>query len=149
MEELETRPRATYEYVIVSQHDEAVNASDKADTFVSAVDAYSKYKDDAFALRTILELLDRKRISKDTKIQTLRTIAIKKVQENSKAFLKIVEDPLFDSKILIKKGVALGLIADLGGYFYYKNGNKRQPMCDSEQDPTLENAAKYINLPRH
>lgn len=141
--------KATYEYVIISEYDEGQVEADKADSIVDAIELYSKYKNDFFTLKTILELLDRRKISADQKIEFLRAQVVNKIQDNSRAFIKIVEDEFFETKVLIKKAVQKGLIADRGGFFFYRENDKKTiPLCGSDQEPTMEVAAKFLNEPR-
>lgn len=150
LQQLQDNHKATYEYVIISEHDESSVAAESADSIVDAIELYSKYKNDAAALRGILELLDKRRISGDTKVEFLRAQIVKKIQDNSKQFINIVSDPYFDTKILIKKAVHKGLISDRGGYLYYKDAdNKHIPLCNSDQEPILNNAVKFLNEPMH
>ena len=51
------------------------------------------------------------------------------------------------TKVLIKKAVEAGIIANRGNYLYLRDGNL--PLCNDGQDPTLNIAAAFLNEPKH
>ena len=60
-------------------------------------------------------------------------------------FLSIMEDESLDNKVLIRKCISKGIIADRGGFLYIKDGNI--PMCGDGEEPTLKMAAKWLGKP--
>ena len=66
---------------------------------------------------------------------------------DSKLFLKVITDPMLSTKVLIKKSIEAGLISNRGNYLYLKEDNT--PLCEINEEPTLNIAAKYLNSPRH
>ena len=61
-------------------------------------------------------------------------------------FLKVVSDPLLDTKVLIKKCLEAGLIVKRGNDLYIREDNS--PMCEYGESPTFNIAAKYLNNPK-
>ena len=57
------------------------------------------------------------------------------------------EDKLLSTKVLIRKAVENGLISKRGTFYYLTKENL--PLCENNEDPTLNTAAKYLNLPKH
>lgn len=150
LKELDKNPKATYEYVIISEHDEGQQAASKTDSLVEAITRYTEFKDDTETLKAILELMDKRRLSNETKPEFLKAQIVDKIQKDSDKFLAIIDDPYFKMKILLKKSVDRGAVADRGGYFYYKDTDGKQvPLCESGQEPVLENAVKFLGLPRN
>ena len=69
------------------------------------------------------------------------------IQADSKIFLRVITDPLLSTKVLIKKSIELGLISNRGNYLYLRSDNS--PLCEANEEPTLNIAAKYLNAPKH
>ena len=65
----------------------------------------------------------------------------------SRLFLSIVGDDYLDNKVLIRKAINSGIIADRGGFLYIKDGN--QPMCGDGEDPVMNTAAKWLGKPKN
>ena len=63
--------------------------------------------------------------------------------------MKIVTDELLPTKVLIKKAIEAGVIAKRGDFLYLRSGNTTTPLCNDDQEPTLNVAAKYLNEPKH
>jgi len=61
-------------------------------------------------------------------------------------FLKIITDPLLNTKVLIKKSIEAGLIANRGNFLYLRSDNT--PLCENNEEPTINIAAKFLNNPK-
>lgn len=146
IKELEDRPKATYQFVIISEGDETRAAKKGMTTIMQCYTLYGKLEDDVDALRVIVETLTGVTIHPNTKKEFLQTKVNELIQGNSKMFLKVASDPLLQTKVLIKKSIEAGLIAHRGNQYYIKSGNV--PMCDSGE-PTLNVASQWLNLPKN
>ena len=146
IKELEDRPKATYQFVIISEGDETRAAKKGMTTIMQCYTLYGKLEDDVDALRVIVETLTGVTIHPNTKKEFLQTKVNELIQGNSKMFLKVASDPLLQTKVLIKKSIEAGLIAHKGNQYYIKSGNV--PMCDSGE-PTLNVASQWLNLPKN
>ena len=146
MKELDDRPKATYQFVIISEGDEVKAAKKGMTTIMQCYTMYGKLEDDVDALRVIIETLTGVTIHPNTKKEFLQTKINELIQGNSKMFLKVASDPLLQTKVLIKRSIEAGLIAHRGNQYYIKSGNI--PMCDSGE-PTLNVAAQWLNLPKN
>ena len=146
MKELEDRPKATYQFVIISEGDETKAAKKGMTTIMQCYTMYGKLEDDVDALRVIVETLTGVTVHPNTKKEFLQTKVNELIQGNSKMFLKVASDPLLQTKVLIKRSIEAGLIAHRGNQYYIKSGNV--PMCDSGE-PTLNVAAQWLNLPKN
>lgn len=146
MKTLEDFPKATYQFVIISEGDETKAAKKGMTTIMQCYTLYGKLEDDTDALRVIVETLTGVTIHPNTKKEFLQTKVNELIQGNSKMFLKVASDPLLQTKVLIKKSVEAGLIAHRGNQYYIKSSNI--PMCESGE-PTLNVAAQWLNLPKN
>ena len=149
-EEWEARPKETYEFVIIRENQESKLAQSNTDVTIQAVMKLGKIADDADILRLVVEtMMGKKYGDRTTKewMQTQILDLIKSAPKNARMFLGIVTDDSLDNKVLIRKCIAKGIIADRGGFLYIKDGN--QPMCDGGEDPTVNIAAKWLSKPKN
>ena len=146
LEALETHPKATYQFVILTEESETKSARKGMTILMQCYTAYGKIEDDVDALRIIIETLTGITVHKNTKKEVLQTKINELIQSNSKMFLKIATDPLLQTKVLIRKCIEGGLIAHRGNQYYIREGNI--PMCE-DGEPTLNVAAQWINLPKN
>ena len=150
MEEWQARPKETYEYVIIREGQESKIAQSNTDATIQAVMKLGKIAEDKDVLKLAVETLMGKRYSDKVTPEWLQTQAldmIKSNAKNAKLFIGIIEDEDLDNKVLIRKCIANGLIADRGNYLYIKDGN--QPMCSDGEEPTLNKAAKWLGKPKN
>ena len=145
LEALETNPKATYQFVILTEDSETQSAKKGMTTLMQCYTAYGKIEDEVDTLRVIIETLTGVRVHKNTKKEFLQTKVNELIQGNSKMFLKVATDPMLSTKVLIRRCVEEGLIAHRGNQYYIKDGNI--PMCE-DGEPTLNVAAQWINLPK-
>lgn len=144
---LEDHPKATYQYVIIGEGDETKSAKNNMSNTMMCYKEYGKIEDDVDTLRLIIETLDGRPVASTSKLEFLQTKINDLIQANPKTFLKVVTDKMLPTKVLIRKGVATGVITKKGHYLYLRSDNK--PLCEDGEDPTLNIAAKYLNDPKH
>lgn len=144
---LEDHPKATYQYVIIGEGDETKSAKNSMSNTMMCYKEYGKIEDDVDTLRLIIETLDGRPVASTSKLEFLQTKINDLIQANPKTFLKVVTDKMLPTKVLIRKGVATGVITKKGDYLYLRSDNK--PLCEDGEDPTLNIAAKYLNDPKH
>ena len=146
LEALETHPKATYQFVILTEESETKSARKGMTILMQCYTAYGKIEDDVDAHRIIIETLTVITVHKNTKKEFLQTKINELIQSNSKMFLKIATDPLLQTKVLIRKCIESGLIAHRGNQYYIREGNV--PMCE-DGEPTLNVAEQWINLTKN
>lgn len=144
---LEDHPKATYQYVIIGEGDETKSAKNNMSNTMMCYKEYGKIEDDVDTLRLIIETLDGRPVASTSKLEFLQTKINDLIQANPKTFLKVVTDKMLPTKVLIKKGIAAGVITKRGDYLYLRSDNK--PLCEDGEDPTLNIAAKYLNNPKY
>lgn len=141
------RPKATYKFVMISESDSAKDANLRVTSKAQAYKAFGKIEDDKDKLRVIIEILDGRPTAANTKIEYLQGKIGELIETNTKLFLNVVNDPLLDNKVLIKKAIEAGIVANRGNYLYYKENNT--PLCNNGEEPTLNIAAKFLSLPKN
>ena len=95
----------------------------------------------------IVASIDGRPTSPSAKLEFLQTKINNLIQADSKIFLRVITDPLLSTKVLIKRSIESGLISNRGNYLYLRSDNS--PLCEANEEPTLNIAAKYLNNPRH
>ena len=108
---------------------------------------FGKIEDDINTLRVIVETIDGRPTSQTAKLEFLQTKVNSLIQADSKIFLKVITDPMLSTKVLIKRAIEAGLISNRGSYLYLRKDNT--PLCEANEEPTLNIAAKYLNSPKH
>lgn len=149
---LQNTPKATYQFVIISEGEENKVAVDNMTATMKCYKLYGKIEDDADTLRTIIEIVDGRPVSSTTKLETLQTKINNIIQSNSKLFLNVVEDPMLYTKVLLKKSIEKGLVLRKGDYLYLNGAQfdgTNSPLCEDGEEPTTKFAVKYLNLPKN
>lgn len=150
MEEWQARPKETYEFVIIREGQESKLSQSNTDATIQAVMKLGKITDDKDILKLVVETMIGKKYSDNTSLEWLQTQAldmIKNTPKNARLFLNIMEDETLDIKVLIRKCISRGIIADRGGFLYIKDGNT--PMCGDGEEPTMNIAAKWLAKPQN
>jgi len=146
-QELQDHPKLTYQHVLISREDENKVAQRGMTNIMRCYTEYGKIMEDKWKLRFIVETLTGKPVADNVKIEFLQTQTNDLIQADSKMFLSVITDKDLDTKILIRKAVDAGLIAQRANQFYYRETNT--PLCDYNEEATLSNAAKYLTQPKH
>ena len=144
---LEDRPKATYQYVIISGNDQVSTAKRNMDITRECYMEFGKIEDDIETLMTIIELLDGRSVAPNTSKDFLHTSIDKFIQSNPKMFLKVVKDQTLPTKVLIRRSINAGNIIKRGDYLYLKSDGK--PLCGNNEEPVLSVAVKFLNNPRN
>lgn len=144
---LEDNRKATYQYVIVEEGEETSKANRNMSYTMQAYMEFGKIQDNYDTLRILVEILEGKPISNKTKIEYLKERINNFIQRDAKIFLKTATDSLLPTKILIKKAIEAGVISNRGGMLYMKNDGT--PLCGNDEEPTINIAAKFLNLPKN
>lgn len=147
LQDLEDHPKATYQFVIIHENEESQASKKKMNATMQAYMEFGKIQENADILRTIIETIDGRPTSKNSKIESLQEKVGKLIQADARLFVRVATDPLLSTKVLIKKAIEGGLISNRGGMLYLKADGT--PLCGDNEEPTLNIAAKYLNMPRH
>ena len=147
LQALQDTPKATYQFVIIAEGEETKTAKNKMDATMQSYKEFGKIEDDIDTLRVIIESIDGRPTAPTAKLEFLQTRINNLIQADSKMFLRVVKDPLLSTKVLIKKSIEAGLISNRGNFLYLRSDNS--PLCEVNEEPTLNIAAKYLNAPKH
>ena len=147
MQVLEDFPKATYQYVLIAEGEETKVAKTNMSNTMLCYKEFGKVENDKDTLRVIIEAIDGRPTAATEKLEVLQTKINNLIQNDSKIFLKVITDPLLQTKVLIKKSIEAGLISKRANFLYLKSDNS--PLCEVNEEPTLNVAAKYLNSPRH
>jgi len=143
IQELEERPKATYQFVIISENAEAKSNLSKMDATMQCYTEYGAIRDDKDTLRVIIETFDKRPQSQQVKLDWLQGKVNEYIQRDPRRFLQIITDPLLSAKVLIKRCIEAGLISWRNNLYYLKQDGS--PLCELGEDSTLNNAARYIS----
>ena len=144
---LQDYPKATYQYVIIRELDESKMLENEASATIKSAIAFGKIENDRDTLRVIIETLEGRPTSPKVTIDQLKKKALESIKNNSKMFLKITSDDLLPTKVLLKRSVEGGLVIIRGNYYYLADGDL--PLCENNEQPVLNIAARYLNAPSH
>ena len=144
---LSDAPKATYQFVIIAEGDETRTAKDNLSYTMRSYKEFGKVENNIDILRTIVETIDGRPTAPTAKLEFLQTKINNLIQADSKLFYNVITDSALDTKVLIKKAIEAGLISNRGNYLYLKQDNS--PLCETNEEPTLNIAAKYLNSPKH
>ena len=147
IQELEERPKATYQFVIISENAEARSNLSKMDATMQCYTEYGAIRDDKDTLRVLIEAFDKRPQSQQVKLDWLQGKVNEYIQKDPRRFLQIITDPLLPGKVLIKRSIEAGIISWRNNLYYLKQDGS--PLCELGEESTLNNAAKYILSPKH
>lgn len=147
LQALEDGRKATYQYVIVEEGEETSKANRNMSFTMQAYMEFGKIQDNYDILRILVEILEGKPISNKTKIEYLKERINNLIQKDAKIFVRTAQDSMLPTKVLIKKAIEAGIISNRGGLLYMKNDGT--PLCGDNEEPTINAAAKFLNLPKN
>lgn len=146
IEELQERPRATYQFVILRADEEMRNAQQQMSNTMLSYKEFGKFEHNKDAMRFIILTITGNELDSKSSEVYLQTKINELIQSDPKLFLKVVQDELFPTKLLLRQALQAGAVAKRGDYYYNKTDNS--PLCKDGENPTLANAARYLMGPR-
>lgn len=144
---MEDRPKATYEFVIVSENAETASNLNKMDATMQCYTEYGAVRDDKDTLRVIIELLEKRPTAPQVKLDWLQGRINDYIQKDPRRFLSVITDKLLAAKVLIRRSQEAGLVSMRNNLYYLRQDNS--PLCEMGEESTLTNAAKYVSAPKH
>lgn len=146
LQTLQDKPKATYEFVLINEGEEAKASMTRINARKEAYKEYGKIENDLATMRVVIEAMTGRPVSSTSKKEELADRLDTLIENDAKLFLKIAQDPALKTKVLIREGIEAGAITDRGGQLYLREGNV--PLCDGGE-PTLSVAAAYLNQPKN
>lgn len=147
IEELENRPKATYQFVLISEGDEVQKNLSRMDITMECYTEYGAVKKDRDTLRIIIEQLEKRPVSSNVKLDYLQNKVNDYIQADPRKFYKVITDEYLPAKVLVKRAVEAGLIGMKNNTYYLRKDGS--PLCEMGEDSTLNNAAKFISSIKH
>lgn len=147
MKELQDKPKATYEFVLISNNEDTAAIKTNISTKMQCYKELGKIEDNIDILRLVIETIDGRGMAPDSKIEILQSKANDLIQSNARLFLSTVTDKLLPTKVLIKKALESGIISKRGDYYYMRKDG--MPLCGDNQEPTFNIAAAFLNEPKN
>lgn len=143
---LQNYPKATYEFVIIHEEEEERASKRRLDSRKESYKEYGKIEEDWSSLRFVVESFTGKPFAGMTKLLTLQEKAMSYMDNDPKLFLKIVQDSLFRTKVMLRDAVDAGVVLNRAGQLY--NAKTGEPLCENGES-TLGAAATYLNQPKN
>lgn len=147
LQEYQDRHKATYKFIVIKEQDMYKEANSKITNKQRAYMELGKLEGDIDKMRTVVEMIDGRTVTATTSADYLKGKLGELLESNTKIFLQTLKDPYLDNKVLIKKAILKGVIANRGDFLYYKLNNS--PLCADGEHPTLSVAAKFLSEPRN
>jgi len=132
----------TYQFVITRENEEMLETKGKYDSKKEAFKLYGKIEDDREKLLGVLKLLTNKALSSDSKLDWLQHKVEEFIDTNPTAFVNVVSDKAFYTKLLINIGVDKGVIVKKSNRYSTSDG---LDLAESGQISTFENAVLYLD----
>ena len=145
LDEVSLRPKETYEYVLLHEEEEAKANQKRVNKNIEAYKAFGKLEGDRDKLRTIVEIATSRPQHKTVSLEILTDQVDRLIQADANLFLTIAQDPLLDTKVLLKKGRECGAVKVKNDLFYDSDG---KPLCDAG-NATFSVAAEWLNKPKN
>lgn len=139
------RPKETYEYVLLHEEEEAKANQKRVNKNIEAYKVFGKLEGDRDKLRTIVEIATSRPQHKTVSLEILTDQVDRLIQADANLFLTIAQDPLLDTKVLLKKGRECGAVKVKNDLFYDSDG---KPLCDAG-NATFSVAAEWLNKPKN
>jgi len=145
LDDVNLKQKETYEYVLLHEAEEAKANRKRVNKNIEAYKILGKIENDKDKLRTIVEIATSRPQHKTVGIDTLTDQIDRLIQANTNLFLTIAQDPLLDTKVLLKKGIECGAVKVKNDLFYDADG---KPLCDAG-NATFSVAAEWLNKPKN
>jgi hypothetical protein len=139
------KQKETYEYVLLHEEEEAKANKKRVNKNIEAYKILGKIESDKDKLRTIVEIATSRPQHRTASIDALTDQIDRLIQANANLFLTIAQDPLLDTKVLLKKGIEFGAVKIKNDLFYDSDG---RPLCDAG-NATFSVAAEWLNKPKN
>ncbi len=147
-QDLQDRPKASYQFVIISEQSSLNFAETKMTTTMQCYKEFGKIEQDKDKLALIIEQMSgRPYSSQNVNIVELQTKVNDYLQGNPKLFLSIVTDSHLQARVVIKKGIETGILVLRNDLLFHKSTDT--PLCGNGERATKQVAAKFLDDPKN
>lgn len=142
----DVRKKGTYKYYIEREADVTSVNKEKGDINKTAWKEYGKMEENKGKLAAFLKVYSRvmgqpaKKIDKSTKLDFLQGQVSAIIEANTKQFAEIVDNPNYDTILLIAEAVEKGIIVAKGTNYFLKGGTDKLGSSLIETVSYLNNA---------
>ena len=144
--DIQDNPATDYRFVVVHDASEAEVKKNKQYYTKESWKLLGKIEDNKWAMKFIIERLEGRPLSSNTKLDILSTRCGDLIEANATKFYAIITDEFFETKVMMNRCVEEGYLSRRNGYYYTKEG---EPLCGPNQNSSEDVAAKYLNLPKN
>lgn len=138
--------KMSYDYVIIEEGAEIKEKKKGYDAKKEAFKLYGKIEEDKDLLIGILRLLTNKPVSRGSALEWLQAQVEERIDNSAESFVSLLKDGSFHTKLLINKGVELGVINKESNKYITADGLS---LCNADEHPTFTNAVKYLDEPKN
>lgn len=143
---MQLTPKRTYKFIIVRENEDIEQSNKKLSVNMQAYMKLGELKKNLKLLKMVCETVDGRPISKlDENI--VMAIAEKCISTNAKLFVAVCNDPMLETKMLVKDAISARLITKKGEFLYLREDNS--PLCGDNEEPNIAAACRYLNLPKN
>lgn len=135
--------KRSYVFVITSEEEEQAKVISKGDKNKRAWKIAAKMENDTDKMINYLSMVGKRPSANSDKKWLIAEID-KQVENNPDEFLSIMEDELFDTRVLLTKSLQIGTIKRDGHKYFLADG---QELCDKGDVNNLQTALKFIDSP--
>lgn len=147
-QDLQDRPKASYQFVIISEQSSLNFAETKMTTTMQCYKEFGKIEQDKDKLALIIEQMSgRPYSSQNVNIVELQTKVNDYLQGNPKLFLSIVTNSHLQAQVVIKKGLESGVLVMRNDLLFHKATDT--PLCGNGERATKQVAAKFLDDPKN
>lgn len=142
----EKNNKLTYQFVIVDEGEERQMQKQTFNYKKKAFKLYSNIENSEEILRGVLRIINKRPVSKESTLEWLQSEVEKIIDDNAKAFVELIEDPIYEYKILLAQAVEKGLVISQNQRYATAEGIE---LSDPGQIASFDNAVKYLADPKN
>ena len=146
LSELTNSPKATYQFVIVSDEELRTKEAQEMTVNTRAYRLFGQIEQNTVKLKYVLGIMEGKPISDNVDNEWLVTQVHSQLKKNPQLFVDILNDKLLDTKLLIFRAVKAKYINRIGTLYYDAITNA--PLSEGVIEPTLDVASTYLASPK-
>ena len=143
---MEDHPRETYRFVLIDENEVDKDEMKGVEELTEAMLKLGNCMNDKDKLMLLLEFMSGKPVSSQASKEKIVVSLSKLVKDNPRIFLGFINDPLLDTKILIRRCAEEKLISRRSNLYYLASDGT--PLCDSKAEPELKVAAAFLADPK-
>lgn len=138
--------KQTYQFAITRKDEVEYEDKKKLDVTKEAWKAYSKIEDNREMLLGVISILQDRQLSEDSKLDWIQGQVEKKVDSDPKRFLALINDPTFETQVLVKKGINKKALVVKNKQIYTEDGIK---LAGKGEVASFTKAVRFLQDPKN